>query len=55
MKKTLRRNLGVAIATIGLLSTMAVSVANASTLTGDLTFTSTDGLTAAASSINMCG
>ena len=55
MKKTLRRNLGVAIATIGLLSTMAVSVANASTLTGDLTFTSTDGLAAAASSINMGG
>ncbi len=55
MKKTLRRNLGVAIATIGLLSTMAVSVANAATLTGDLTFTSTDGLAAAASSINMGG
>lgn len=55
MKKTLRRNLGVAIATIGLLSTMAVTVANAATLTGDLTFTSTDGLAAAASSINMGG
>jgi phosphate transport system substrate-binding protein len=55
MKKTLRRNLGVAIATIGLLSTVAVSVANAATLTGDLTFTSTDGLAAAASTINMGG
>ena len=44
MKKTLRGKLAVAIATAGILSTMAVTVAGASaTLNGDLTFTSSDG------------
>ena len=44
MKKNLRGRLVVALATFGLLSTMAVTVAGASaTLTGDLTFSSSDG------------
>ena len=44
MQKTLRGRLAVAIATVGLLSTMAVTVAGASaTLTGDLSFSSSDG------------
>jgi phosphate transport system substrate-binding protein len=44
MKKNLRGKLGVAIATLGLLSTFAVTNAGASaTLNGDLTFASSDG------------
>ncbi len=44
MKKTLRGRFVVALATVGLLSTMAVTVAGASaTLSGDLTFSSSDG------------
>ncbi|MGA2294762.1 MAG: substrate-binding domain-containing protein [Acidimicrobiales bacterium] len=44
MKMNLRGKLGVALATLGLLSTFAVSPAGASaTLTGDLTFASADG------------
>ncbi len=44
MMKTLRGRLGVAIATVGLLSTVLAGTAGASaTLTGDLTFTSADG------------
>jgi phosphate transport system substrate-binding protein len=44
MKKNLRGKLGVAIATLGLLSTIAVTNAGASaTLNGDLTFASSDG------------
>jgi phosphate transport system substrate-binding protein len=42
MKKNLGRRVGVAIAALGLLSTVAVT-AGAATLTGDLTFTSADG------------
>ena len=49
MKKNLRGKFGVAIATLGLLSTIAVTTAGASaTLNGDLTYASSDG----ASSIN---
>jgi phosphate transport system substrate-binding protein len=44
MKKNLRGKLGVAIATLGLLSSFAVTNAGASaTLNGDLTFASSDG------------
>jgi phosphate transport system substrate-binding protein len=44
MKMNLRGKLGVAIATLGLLSTFAITPAGASaTLTGDLTFASSDG------------
>ncbi len=44
MKKNLRGKFGVAIATFGLLSTIAVSAAGASaTLNGDLTFAASDG------------
>jgi phosphate transport system substrate-binding protein len=44
MKKNLRGKLGVAIASLGLLSTFAVTPAGATaTLTGDLTFASSDG------------
>jgi len=47
MKKNLRGKLGVAIATLGLLSTFAVTTAGATaTLNGDLTFASTDGAAA---------
>jgi phosphate transport system substrate-binding protein len=47
MKKNLRGKLGVAIATLGLLSTFAVTTAGASaTLNGDLTFASADGAAA---------
>ena len=49
MKKTLRGKLLVAVATVGLFSSLAVTVAGASaTLNGDLTFSASDG----ANSIN---